>query len=99
MNHEVILVGAGLSVFGLAALVPLVYHPERRSGGSGVHRAGDPLPTGTTFPGGPLVIDAPPADAESGEYRYCPEEMRVRYCAVRLDGSARCWTCNSEIPA
>jgi len=53
------------------------------------------LPAYADFVAAPWGLD----DAESGEYRYCPEEMRTRYSAVRADGSARCWTCSAVTPA
>ncbi|MEU1800816.1 hypothetical protein [Streptomyces sp. NPDC019937] len=37
--------------------------------------------------------------ADLCESRVCPDEMRVRYHAVRADGSRRCWTCGCETPA
>lgn len=40
-----------------------------------------------------------PPEAEAGEYRHCPACERDRYSAVHADGSARCWTCNTETPA
>lgn len=30
---------------------------------------------------------------------WCPTEQRTRLHAVRGDGSRRCWTCASEVPA
>lgn len=60
------------------------------------------LPRRRQAPVGPAFAtftETLPPEAEAGEYRHCPECDRERYSAVHADGSARCWTCNTETPA
>jgi hypothetical protein len=42
------------------------------------------------------LLDGP--DIVNGD-AWCPAEQRTRLHAVRGDGSRRCWTCASEVPA
>lgn len=42
------------------------------------------------------LLDGP--DVTNG-HAWCPAEQRTRLHAVRGNGSRRCWTCSTEVPA
>jgi hypothetical protein len=35
-------------------------------------------------------------EVEANDFAFCPAEQRTTFHALRVDGSRRCWTCNSE---
>jgi hypothetical protein len=91
--------GAVVLLFSVMGLIYVARHwpPRHVPGRSPMSVLLDGLPPA---PPAPYAEFGPAAfgldDGESGEYRYCPEEMRTRYSAVRADGSYRCWTCSTE---
>jgi hypothetical protein len=94
--------GAVVLLFSVVGLIYVARHwpPRRTPGRTALSVLLDGLPPQQPPPYagfGPMPFGL--NDGESGEYRYCPEEMRTRYSAVRADGSCRCWTCNAETPA
>ncbi|MCP3817801.1 hypothetical protein NLX86_06525 [Streptomyces sp. A3M-1-3] len=67
---------------------PSVIRPRGR------HRA-VPAPVDMT----PLADLLAAGEAEPGEFRYCPEELRSTYHAIHVNGGRRCFTCNTETEA